>query len=99
MTSRREFLKSIGIAAAVAAVPARTARMSAQGAPPRPARIRFAAIGLNHSHIVGQVDAATRGGGQLVSFFAREPELAADFARRFPSAKLARAEREILEDP
>ena len=88
MKSRREFLKSVGAAAAIAAVPVRTVRMPAQEAPrpTRPARIRFAAIGLNHGHITGQVDAATRGGGQLVSFFAKEPELVAEFAKRFPSA-------------
>ena len=40
-----------------------------------------------------------RGGGHLVSFFAKEPDLAAAFAKRFPSAKPARSEREILEDP
>ena len=40
-----------------------------------------------------------RGGGELVSFYAKEPDLAAAFAKRFPSAKLARSEHEILEDP
>ena len=34
-----------------------------------------------------------RGGGELVSFFAKEPDLAAAFAKRFPQAKLA-AQRE-----
>jgi len=95
--SRREFLKSLGTAAVMAAGPARPIQTRAQP-PPRAARIRFAAIGLNHSHITGQVGAAIRGGGQLVSFFAKEPDLAAAFAKRFPSARLARSEREILED-
>jgi predicted dehydrogenase len=99
MISLREFLKSVGYAAAVVAVPGRLTRTPRQTTPRTRPRIRFAAIGLNHSHIVGQVDAATRGGGELVSFFAKEPELVADFAKRFPSAKLARSEREILEDP
>ncbi|MGH9803470.1 MAG: Gfo/Idh/MocA family protein, partial [Blastocatellia bacterium] len=35
---------------------------------------------------------------ELVSFFAKEPDLAADFAKRFPQAKLARSEKEVLED-
>ena len=39
-----------------------------------------------------------RGGGELVAFFAKEPDLAAAFAKRYPSAKPARSEREILED-
>jgi predicted dehydrogenase len=62
-------------------------------------RIRFAAIGLNHAHIHNQVSALEGGGGQLVSFFAREPDLADAFARRYPQARRARSEREILDDP
>jgi predicted dehydrogenase len=65
-----------------------------QGTP----RIRFSAIGLNHAHIYGQVGAVLRGGGQLVSFYAKEPELVADFSKRYPQAKLARSEKEIIED-
>jgi predicted dehydrogenase len=60
--------------------------------------VRFAAIGLNHGHINGQVDAAVRGGGELVSFFAKEPELAGPFSKRYPQASLARSAQEILED-
>jgi len=95
--SRRDFLKSLATAAAISAGPARRVPIRAQPAGGGP-RIRFAAIGLNHSHITGQVEAVLRGGGQLVSFFAKEPELATAFAKRFPSATLARSEREILED-
>ncbi len=69
-----------------------------QTLPKAPGRIRFAAIGLNHGHIYGQVEAVVRGGGELVSFFAKEPELAAAFAKRYPQAKLARSEDEILND-
>lgn len=61
-------------------------------------RIRFSVIGLNHGHINGQTEAVLRGGGELVSFYAKEPDLAAAFSRRFPQAKLARNEKEILED-
>ena len=68
--------------------------------PPRKApRIRFAAIGLNHGHINGQVETVLGGGGELVSFFAKEVDLADAFSKRFPQAKLARSEKEILEDP
>src|SRR5882672_1515923 len=65
---------------------------------PRDSRIRFSVIGINHDHIHSQVGAVTRGGGQLVSFYAKEPDLAAAFAKRYPQAKLARNENEILED-
>lgn len=62
------------------------------------APIRFAAIGLNHGHINGQCEAVIRNGGQLVSFYAKEPELVSAFSKRYPNAKLARSEKEILED-
>ncbi len=42
-------------------------------------RIKFAVIGLNHSHIYSQVDAVLRGGGDLICFYAKEPELAGSF--------------------
>lgn len=61
-------------------------------------RIKFSVIGMNHGHIYSQVEAVKKGGGQLVSFFAKEANLIADFAKRFPEAKLVKDEREILED-
>ncbi len=60
--------------------------------------VKFSVIGLNHGHIYSQVEAAIRGGGQLMSFYAKEPELVAAFSKRHPTAKLARSEKEILED-
>ena len=94
--SRRDFLKSsVATAAGVAWA---SARPLAGEAPPAP-RIRFAAMGLNHGHIHLQVEAAVRGGGALVSFFAKEADLAQEFAKRYPQARLARSEDEILEDP
>ena len=60
--------------------------------------IRFAAIGLNHGHIYGQVDLLLRAGAELVSFYAAEPDLAAQFAARYPGVQLARSPQEILED-
>src|SRR5690242_8017376 len=42
-------------------------------------RIRFSVIGINHAHIYAQVEAVTRGGGQLVSLYAKEPDLVAAF--------------------
>jgi predicted dehydrogenase len=98
---RREFLKTSLTTAAVAWTAARRTTAAAEAAPPQTARarIKFAVIGVNHGHINGQTDAVIRGGGELVSFFAKEPELAAQFAKRYPNAKLARSEKEILEDP
>jgi predicted dehydrogenase len=65
----------------------------------RPPRLRFGVIGLNHGHINSQVAATIAGGGELVSFHAKEADLSEAFTKRFPQAKLARSEREILEDP
>jgi predicted dehydrogenase len=89
--------------AAKAAEPAKPAKPAAEAAkpaakePPRPTRIQFAVIGINHSHVHRQIEAVERGGGELVSFFAKEPDLAEAFAKRYPKAKLARSEKEILE--
>jgi predicted dehydrogenase len=61
-------------------------------------RIRFSVIGLNHGHINSQTRAVERGGGELVSFYAKEPDLVAAFTKAFPHAKLAGSQKEILED-
>lgn len=95
-TDRRKFIQdAVTAATGLAAVTALTSQTPAS---PGRARLRFAAVGLNHGHIYGQVGAVLRGGGELVSFYAKEPELAADFQKRYPQAKLARSEQEILED-
>ena len=63
-----------------------------------PARIQFSVIGINHGHIYSQVEAVKRGGGELVSFYAKEADLADAFSKRFPEAKRVSDEREILEN-
>lgn len=60
--------------------------------------IRFSVIGLNHNHIYGQVNLLLRAGAELVSVYAPEPELVAEFRKAFPQAHLAREAQEILED-
>ncbi len=64
---------------------------------PQNPRIHFGVIGINHSHIYRQVDSVTRGGGELIAFFAKEPDLAEAFAKKYPHARRAASEREILE--
>lgn len=61
-------------------------------------RIRFSAININHAHIYGMVDAISRGGGELVSVYAKEPDLIAAFTKKYPNVKVASSEAEILED-
>jgi predicted dehydrogenase len=86
--NRREFVA--GLAGAVAVTGTRLQK-------PTP-RIKFGVIGMNHGHINGQVDAVARGGGELVSAYAKEPDLAAAFQKRYPQARMAKSEQEILED-
>src|SRR5262249_24801659 len=91
---RRDFLKTTAASAGgINANSLLRGRARAEGG-----RIRFAAIGLNHGHITGQTRAMLRGGAELVSFYAKEPELAASYGNQFPQAKQARSEDEILED-
>jgi len=89
--TRRDFLM------ATTAVTMETLRPSPVRAVPAN-RIRFGVIGLNHGHIYGQTRAVIRGGGELVSFYAPEPELVEAFRKQFPGARLVRSEAEILED-
>src|SRR5690606_29047795 len=99
--SRRNFLRStLGAAAgAVVAGSLPAASSPAFSIPASPPRLKFSVIGMNHGHIYSQVEAVIRGGGQLVNYYAREPELLKAFAKRHPTAKQARSEAEILEDP
>jgi len=101
---RRNFIKSaIGVSAGILTAhqlsgnpfsPLTLPLMKKKQAP----RIRFSVIGINHGHIYGQVNSVVRGGGELVAFHAKEDDLAAEFAKRFPQAKRVQSEAEILED-
>jgi predicted dehydrogenase len=105
---RREFIKTSGnaaagmmVAAGISASAARPVRAtSSRSTSDSPAKrsLKFSVIGVNHDHIYVQVEAARRGGGELVSFYAKEPELGAAFSKHYPEVKLARSENEILED-
>ena len=64
----------------------------------KPPRIRFSVISINHPHIYGMIDTVIKGGGELVSVYAKEPELIAAFSKKYPQAKPARTPKEILED-
>jgi predicted dehydrogenase len=61
--------------------------------------IGFAVIGINHNHIFGQVNALLGAGATFVGFFAREDDLAADFAARYPQALRLESSARILDDP
>ena len=100
---RRDFIRTTAAAAGLALFSSQRASayetfLAPPPAPPADPRIRFSVININHNHIYGMVDAVTRGGGQLVSFFAKEANLVAEFSKRYPQAKLAGLQQEILED-
>jgi predicted dehydrogenase len=61
--------------------------------------IRFAVIGINHSHIYGQVDCLLRAGATLAGFYAKEDELAVPFAARYPQAPRVADRDALLHDP
>ena len=60
--------------------------------------IKFAAIGINHAHIYGQVECLKRAGAQFVAFHALEDDLAKTFSERFPEARRVADPAAILED-
>jgi len=107
---RRGFLKSVGAAGMVSALPelafgqAGSASVAHEVAAPVPGAdlpqhaIKFAVIGLDHAHIYGMVEALVRGGGQPVAFYSTLPPAIARFSNLYPQARLAASEDEILND-
>jgi predicted dehydrogenase len=95
--NRRDFMKAVAGLGIATVRPTAAFAASKQSKDARP-RVRFAVIYVNHSHIYAQVEAVLRGGGELASFYVPEADLAADFGKRFPQAKPARGEDEILQD-
>lgn len=101
-SNRRHFLKQTAAASGITLLSGLTnkvhAGVSLDGGT-APVRIRFSVININHGHIFGMAQAVIRGGGELVSVYAKEPDLIAGFIKQFPNVKLASGEKEILEDP
>lgn len=95
--NRRRFIKEGSKAAAgIVLLPSLANHTQARTPPPR---IRFSVIGINHAHIYGMTETIIKGGGELVSVYAKEPELIATFLKKYPQAKPARTSKEILRDP
>ena len=94
MDGRRDFL----LAALAMAGSARAETLPAlpQMAPKH--HIRFAVCGISHDHIHGMIGAIQRGGGELVSWWGAEPDKRAIFTRRYPNAKAALGQDEVLHD-
>lgn len=109
---RRNFLRGAGYAGLLSALPESSLAMAQGGQAvqsvaqpiametPKPSRpVRFSVAGMSHDHIYGMVDAMIRGGGELVSVYAAEPERGAAFLKRYPKAHAAGSEDEVLNDP
>jgi predicted dehydrogenase len=60
--------------------------------------IRFAAIGLNHAHIYGQVECLLEAGMELAWVYAEEQDLLQEFLTKYPGTPVARSVDEILDD-
>src|SRR5262249_26586415 len=102
MRKRREILEAAGLGPmalmALASGEVRAETLPA-AAPENPNYyIRFGVCGVSHDHIHGMIGAIQRGGGELVSYWGAEPDKLAVFAKRYPNAKLARDQDEVLHD-
>jgi predicted dehydrogenase len=108
-TSRRDIIGLAlatglsGIAADALAQSTTRGDAPTESAPARPVpeakyRLPFGVIGLDHGHIYAITDAMIRGGGVLTAFYASDPKQVAAFQRRYPGARLARSEDEIIDD-
>jgi predicted dehydrogenase len=81
--------------------PTQAQQVTVPGGPPAKPKysIKFAVIGIDHNHILGITDAVKRGGGELVKVHSTNQTALADFQKRYPEAKVAASEDEILSDP
>ena len=105
MKRRREILEAAGLGSAALMSAMAVTPASAQTESLAPAaleaprhHIRFGVCGISHDHIHGMIGAIQRGGGELVSYWGAEPDRLAVFAKRYPGAKQARVQDEVLHD-
>lgn len=64
-----------------------------------PGEFVFAAVGLDHGHIFGMVEQLIDAGATLSLVYDPDPAKLADFVERFPQARAAASEQEVLDDP
>ncbi len=65
----------------------------------KPGEFAFAAIGLDHGHIYGMCNGLIEAGADLVAVYDPDPAKVEAFVKRYPQAKAAASEDEILRDP
>ncbi|MCI0476037.1 MAG: Gfo/Idh/MocA family oxidoreductase, partial [Anaerolineales bacterium] len=63
-----------------------------------PGEFRFAAIGLDHGHIFGMCNGLLEAGAELAWVYDPDPAKVANFCARYPTARVAHGEDEILQD-
>jgi len=103
MKKRRDILEAAGLGS-MALMVLTSGEAKAETLPVAPEEkpkhhIRFAVCGVSHDHIHGMIGAVQRGGGELVSYWGAEPDKLKLFAKRYPNAKPARSQDEVLHDP
>src|SRR3954470_3049250 len=103
MKKRRDILEAAGLGSmalmAALAPGDATAETLAEAPEEKPKHhIRFGVCGISHDHIHGMIGAIQRGGGELVSYWGAEPGKLAEFAKRYPGARQARVQDEVLHD-
>ncbi len=59
---------------------------------------RFAAIGLDHGHIFGMCNGLREAGAELAWVYDPDPIKVADFRKKYPEVRAARAAQEIFDD-
>ena len=69
--------------------------LTAADSPP----VRFAALGLDHIHALGQVAMLLRSGAEFAAWYGSGNDLSPLFEKSFPQARRAADPRAILEDP
>ncbi|HUX21531.1 MAG TPA: gfo/Idh/MocA family oxidoreductase, partial [Spirochaetia bacterium] len=58
----------------------------------------FAAVGLDHGHIYGMANGLVEAGAELKWVYDPDPEKVRAFVERFPGAKAAGSEQQVLDD-
>jgi len=102
MKKRRDILEVAGLGSMALMALAGNAKAESLPAVPEEKpkyHIRFSVCGISHDHIHGMIGAIRRGGGELASYWGLEPDKLAVFAQRYPSAKAAHSQDEVLHDP
>ena len=111
--NRRSFLRTVGSAGMLAALPeaayglhpggghvAHEIAKPSQETDAKPKySIKFAVCGMSHDHIYGMIGAVQRGGGVLVAAWGGEEDKLAAFKKRFPDVKIVATQDEIINDP